>query len=131
MNSEQTIIIQDAIEKILIIDDEPNPEQITIIQDIIQKILITEKGLAQAKARKHSKIDAYIMEVITRQVPRSQKARQQKRRLKAFFKEKWEIEDPLAVLLINFMESWLEEGKLSLDGEPRFEKNDDGRVTLP
>lgn len=102
------------------VDCAPNPEQATIRSDIVYRVIIEDKGLYLA--RNQMKLDAFIHESLADQNPRSAKARQQKTRLKAFIMERWQLDEPDALLVVEFIEIWIQDGALLPSGEPDQKK---------
>lgn len=88
---------------------EPNPELLVMLEHTFEKIILKEKGFQIAQA--HLTLTDFINESRTRQT-KSARARQQKKRLKNFFKDKWELDDLLAAYLTEKIEYLLGENKI-------------------
>lgn len=104
-------------------DCAPNPEQATIRSDIVHRIIIHDKALYLA--RNQTKLDAFIHESLADQNSRSARARQQKTRLKAFITQRWHLDEVDALLVVEFIELWLQDGSLRPSGEPDPKKSTD------
>ncbi len=96
-------------------DDSPSAEQALILEDGFERVVLREKGLQQAIAR-HNLLD-YIQETATGQNPKSNRARQQKARLKKFFLSRWKLEEPLLSYVLEKLEWWIEQGRIDARGE--------------
>ncbi|NJL59740.1 MAG: hypothetical protein HC887_08960 [Desulfobacteraceae bacterium] len=71
-----------------IVSNEASPEREAILNDLLQKIMADFEA-----SPKHVKFSDFVNESISGQSLLSDKARQQKKRLRDFLKKEWELDD--------------------------------------